>query len=160
MATRFRQMTIKLLFESTPYKKAVHKELLHLSKELGKVISSVVHLLPPPTESSDKPPADPASTLNSMIMTTIGTPSAILHNTIQKDPVYFALYHPTPGQAFEEDLMEETTFNGMGQGRGDVGFVCRPGLIRMGFPKYGESHDIGVVVKARVLREAAIEWEP
>jgi len=150
-------MTVKLLFESAAYKKAVQKELLHMSNEFTNVLSPLASLLPAKLEEGAEPTQ---ASLSSMVLTTVAAPSATLHNLIHRDPVYFALYHPFPGQAFNEELMEETMFENIGQGRGDVGFICRPGLIRMGFPKYGETHDIGVVVKAKVLREGAMEFEP
>jgi len=179
-ATRFRHMTTKLLFESPAFQKSTRKQISHLSAELSNVLSPLTSLLPrpsppPPTQepspdapTSDETPApqaqvapiQPTSTLTELVETNVLKPTMILHNTVQKDQVYFALFHPLPLQEFDPETMEELTFNGMGAaGKGNVGLVCCPGLVKMGFPKYGEKHDIEIVTKAKVMREGSIEWE-
>lgn len=169
-------MTTKLLFESPAFQKSTRKQISQLSAELSNVLSPLTSLLPRPAQQSSDAPTttnedtktpqtqfvspQPTPTLTELVEASILKPTVLLHNTVQKDQIYFALFHPLPLQEFDPETMEEMTFEGMGAaGKGNVGLVCCPGLVKLGFPKYGEKHDIEIVTKAKVMREGSIEWE-
>ncbi|RVD85933.1 uncharacterized protein DFL_004234 [Arthrobotrys flagrans] len=158
-ATKFRHMTLKLLQESKSFGSSSRKQLVKLSQELANVLSPLTPFLPvkePQTEEEKQQQAH-YSPLTLALYEKVLFATHTLHNTIQKDYKYFALFHPVPGVEFDETTMEESTFQGIGAGKGAVALVARPGLARLGLPRGGEPEDIIIVHKALVVREDALE---
>ncbi|KAK6348564.1 hypothetical protein TWF718_006352 [Orbilia javanica] len=158
-ATKFRHMTLKLLQESKSFGSSSRKQLVKLSQELANVLSPLTPLLPvkePQTEEEKQQQAH-YSPLTLTLYEKVLFATHTLHDTIQKDYKYYALYHPVPGVEFDETTMEEATFQGIGAGKGSVVLVARPGLARLGLPRGGEPEDIVIVHKALVVREDALE---
>ncbi|KAK6358628.1 hypothetical protein TWF730_007953 [Orbilia blumenaviensis] len=158
-ATKFRHMTLKLLQESKSFGSSSRKQLVKLSQELANVLSPLTSFLPveePRTEEEKQQQAH-YSPLTLALYEKVLFATHILHDTIQKDLKYFALFHPVPGVEFDETTMEESTFQNLGAGKGAVALVARPGLVRLGLPRGGEPEDIVIVHKALVVREDALE---
>ncbi|KAK6501914.1 hypothetical protein TWF481_009733 [Arthrobotrys musiformis] len=158
-ATKFRHMTLKLLQESKSFGSSSRKQLVKLSQELANAISPLAPFLPvkePQTEEEKQQQAH-YSPLTLALYEKVLFATHTLHDTIQKDYKYFALFHPVPGVEFDETTMEESTFQGIGAGKGSVVLVARPGLARLGLPRGGEPEDIVIVHKALVVREDALE---
>ncbi|KAK6544116.1 hypothetical protein TWF694_000826 [Orbilia ellipsospora] len=158
-ATKFRHMTLKLLQESKAFQSSSRKQLVHLSQELANVLSPLTSLLPPANPKTEEEKAQHAhyTPLVLALYEKVLLATQTLHDTVQKDHKYFALFHPVPGVEFDETTMEESTFEGLGAGKGAVALVARPGLARLGLPRGGEPEDITIVHKALVVREDALE---
>ncbi|KAF3934820.1 hypothetical protein ABW19_dt0200440 [Dactylella cylindrospora] len=158
-ATKFRHMTLKLLQESRAFQSATRKQLVFLSQELANVLSPLTSLMPPsePKTEEEKQQHAHYSPLVLALYEKVLLATLTLHDTIQKDHKYFALFHPVPGVEFDEVTMEEATFDGLGAGKGAVTLVVRPGLARLGLPKGGDPEDIIIVHKALVVREDGLE---
>ncbi|KAK6519419.1 hypothetical protein TWF281_003253 [Arthrobotrys megalospora] len=158
-ATKFRHMSLKLLLESKSFDSSSKKQLVKLSQELANVLSPLTPFFPvkePQTEEEKQQQAH-YSPLTLALYEKVLFATRTLHDTIQKDYKYFSLFHPVPGVEFDETTMEESTFQGLGAGKGAVALVARPGLARLGLPRGGEPEDIVIVHKALVVREDALE---
>ncbi|KAF3092832.1 hypothetical protein TWF569_004571 [Orbilia oligospora] len=158
-ATKFRHMTLKLLQESRSFGSSSRKQLVKLSQELANVLSPLTPFFPVKEPQTDEEKQQQAhyTPLTLALYEKVLLATHTLHDTIQKDYKYYALFHPVPGVEFDETTMEESTFQGIGAGRGAVSFVARPGLARLGLPRGGEPEDIIIVHKALVVREDALE---
>ncbi|KAK6517669.1 hypothetical protein TWF506_004851 [Arthrobotrys conoides] len=158
-ATKFRHMTLKLLQESRSFGSSSRKQLVKLSQELANVLSPLTSFLPvkEPQTDDEKQQQAHYTPLTLALYEKVLLATHTLHDTIQKDYKYFALFHPVPGVEFDETTMEESTFEGIGAGKGAVSLVARPGLARLGLPRGGEPEDIVIVHKALVVREDALE---
>ncbi|EPS44086.1 hypothetical protein H072_1938 [Dactylellina haptotyla CBS 200.50] len=158
-ATKFRHMTLKLLQDSRAFQSSSRKQLVQLSQELANTLSPLTSFLPTPNPKTEEEKAQHAhySPLTLALYEKVLLPTQTLHDTLQKDHKYFSLFHPVPGVEFDETTMEESTFEGLGAGKGAVALVARPGLARMGLPRGGEPDDIIIVHKALVVREDALE---
>ncbi|KAF3911780.1 Zonadhesin [Arthrobotrys entomopaga] len=158
-ATRFRHMTLKLLQESKAFQSSSRKQLVHLAQELANVLSPLTSFMPPANPKTEEEKAQHAhyTPLVLSLYEKVLLATQTLHDTFQKDHKYFALFHPVPGVEFDETTMEESTFEGLGAGKGAVALVARPGLARLGLPRGGEPEDITIVHKALVVREDAME---
>ncbi|KAF3906172.1 hypothetical protein ABW20_dc0100814 [Dactylellina cionopaga] len=158
-ATKFRHLTLKLLQESRAFQSSSRKQLVQLSQELANVLSPLTSFTTPPEPKTEEEKLQHAhyTPLTLALYEKVLLATQTLHDTIQKDHKYFALFHPVPGVEFDELTMEESTFDGLGAGKGAVALVARPGLARLGLPKGGEPEDIVIVHKALVVRDDALE---
>ncbi|KAF3906100.1 hypothetical protein ABW21_db0208902 [Orbilia brochopaga] len=158
-ATKFRHMALKMLQESRAFQSSSRKQLVQLSQELANALSPLTSFMdvPPPRTEEEKLQQAHYTPLTLALYEKVLSATMTLHDTIQKDHKYFSLFHPVPGVEFDEMTMEESTFEGLGAGKGAVALVARPGLARLGLPRGGESEDIVIVHKALVVREGALE---
>ncbi|KAJ6262535.1 hypothetical protein Dda_3346 [Drechslerella dactyloides] len=158
-ATKFRHMALKMLQESRAFQSNSRKQLVQLSQELANVLSPLTSFMDVPTPRTEEEKLQQAhyTPLTLALYEKVLAASITLHDTIQKDHKYYALFHPVPGVEFDEMTMEESTFEGIGAGKGAVALVARPGLARLGLPRGGESEDIVIVHKALVVRDGALE---
>ncbi|KAK6340637.1 hypothetical protein TWF696_008961 [Orbilia brochopaga] len=158
-ATKFRHMALKMLQESRAFQSSSRKQLVQLSQELANILSPLTSFMdvPPPRTEEEKVQQAHYTPLTLALYEKVLAATITLHDTIQKDHKYYSLFHPVPGVEFDEMTMEESTFEGLGAGKGAVALVARPGLARLGLPRGGEPEDIIIVHKALVVREGALE---